>query len=1122
MDQLLEESLLKRKDGLHSQINTLINQLCDETKLKKSHSDQINRSKGSKVLVIANKIKVLVQEFEPSPNLLDSSLSRYIDSLSLGYSNARESDVVDDILESIAVVVYTLSKIRGFKYITNYFSSDVYMVPKLLLWMEDNTKTSDSQQFLILLWLSNLVLVPFQLQQISPDIPDRLFSMSLRALGQYSKGSKNQIMISILLSRLLTRSDSKVLLNDYFMNIIPPVWSLNLTNKVYPSSLKLGHMITINKILKRIDGSSNNDYYLVVRDILDHDFAIVQSDCQDQSDFTNMNVLYLIKLSQRWCLYELSCLQYLPVADNINQLFQRILFPLSSAGKLDTSLRYALAKTLSNICTHLSTTAVNYQDQIINYILNDLEISNLQMDSPNDSVFDPDLDIRPDYVSTSHYHTVLLFLGYLTLKKSLPTSYIPVVLSIIHKTLFFSQKLLTVTLGSQIRDSSCFVLWAISRSIPAREFPKIVDSFTSQTILYDLFQVAIFDTDLIIRRCGIAVLQEYIGRFGLYIFEFERKEIDLDGELMGGFIIEFIQLFDTPSVSTLAASYEIIPKLIYMGFNVNFFISILMNQINDPDVDFHIKKLSAISLNEIITNNIRKQYDLKNHKSDDLQLWEFSRITHDLCKSIKSEVPGALYSISAILFSQPEQNLENELDLIVRYVAEHFSFDIHTDSHEKGEEFTSFFTAILNAEYFNGEPQLESLYWDHLFEISRVSFNSDLVKQIQCLFEIATSCDQISDDLQDRIISLIKHNNLNLASSIGYLSDINSSFMQVIVNMIENKKGVQAETRAELIKSLSHHFKMNAINIEIIPRILNMLDDYTITIQGDVGSKIRSSVLDFIKDHLPTLQKHSNLITEVYSKVVRLSTEALDSLRMQAMAILIESNDFATVSPLSSNTELYFQNLFQFYTKNLLEDPTLRKSFWSGYVFCVGMANHSLINTSLNTLLKYLESTESSFKSIFFMEMLKLLGSPKEGLKSLPPRTLKRYTATLNTLLYLFESGTTFPTDFNYEALYIRCYNLHINTANSQRIGLVIKMFQYISCLNLDISMSAKKRLCWLACKHSLPGVRLMSGEALLEVVIEMDSCDPLSQSFIIDTEWDMPTKELVQKYKTLECVIMN
>ena len=86
------------------------------------------------------------------------------------------------------------------------------------------------------------------------------------------------------------------------------------------------------------------------------------------------------------------------------------------AGNLDYNLRYCIAKALSNIVDKLSNYAINYQQQLIEFILSNLDIT--------------------DDVSISKNHTILLTLGYLCLNKTMSKQYIGKLLNIVHATMF--------------------------------------------------------------------------------------------------------------------------------------------------------------------------------------------------------------------------------------------------------------------------------------------------------------------------------------------------------------------------------------------------------------------------------------------------------------------------------------------------------------------------------------------------------------------------------------------------------------------------------------------------------------------------------------------------------------
>ncbi|CAH2353342.1 hypothetical protein CLIB1423_10S02806 [[Candida] railenensis] len=1053
MDQFLEESLLKKNSFLHSQINERIELLVSDVgeelvSAQKVHLVRLNRIQAEVV-----RIQLLIQEFEPNPKLLDKYLSVYITKLSNLYLEIKNqaSSKTDFRIEDI---IYSLSKIRGFKNITNYFSSEVYLFPKLLK-LKESFELHDNEQFLILLWLSNLVLVPFELDKIQNGLSERLYDVALRSLGSNSNGSKIQVVSSILLSRLVTRADQGNLLDGYFYKTIKITWKSDSSG-----SDKLGHLITLNKIMKR--SSTFDKYFEIVEDILAADYDILAVK-DNKANFTNMNILYIIKLSDRLCSkYYLENMKYEMVANTINSLFRRVLLAPVLQNKFDVNLRYAFARALSNICYSLDKYAMNYQDQLVHFVLEEFDIPNLQMAK---MLFQHDLFISPDYISISKYHTLLLTMGHLSLRKCLPTRFIPTLLSIVHKTLFFSQRRLTVTVGTAIRDSSCFILWAICRSVQLETFAQILAKSTIDTILLDIINVCIFDQDLVIRRCGIAVLQEYIGRFGNSIFDLEEIEDK------GKFIINFIQLFDNHSIGSSSSSYSIVPRLVEMGFHPCLFIPTLISNICDAHNTFENKKLNAFTLVGLMSTSAGSVDEslpigLQQINPEKSSLHS---VTAELTSSVLYDETGPLYALSKLIQLQGENDLSFVSEL------KNYLESIHFDSSEKGEEFLSFMTSLRRLQSFPISEILEL----KINEVVKSSHSIGVTKQCQEYFSLAPQ----GFHGIDNVIALIKKNNLNSANSVGYFRYIPPAMVNELIEIVKDTNLIQVETRAAVQSSLSYYYKsQNNRDLVDLDSVLQSLDDYTTTTQGDVGSKLRSSTILLLVEN-SDLYEAQFIEDEVIPRIIRISCEPLTKLRLQSRHLLNKLQDSNEISEKLDVEEYYIFILKNYHT-------TIRKdykvSFWSGYVFSTGGAsNRSTINASVNALMKYFQDYPSEEAEILTI-LLNLLVPPAQGWKLASPRLTKRYSATLNLISILLESNSIQSREIDFlEKIFVRSYNLHINTGNMDRILQVISIFQNLGIQGTPVSSKATKRLSWLACRHPVPLVRLTAGESLYEIATD-------------------------------------
>lgn len=1069
-----EERLLLNNELLHSEISKLMETLLNGVSRLSVQPSLINSINSA-----LTKLPIIIQEFEPSPQLLDRHLTQYIERLSALYltvkEEANDKEEFKSIASGIADVVYAFAKIRGFKVITNYFSSDVYLVSKLLHYKE-RTDNSDNEHFLILLWLSTLVLVPFALRRVLSDFPERMYKLSLTNLTSYSNGSKNQIVSLILLSRLLTRPDQGLLL-DRYMHQVSESWATMLP------TTKLGHLITINKVMKR--SANFNQFFYIIEQILKIDFGILAAQ-SNKSDFTNLNVLYLIKLSDRLCGFYLKKNEqrhFEFVAKVVNSLFHDILAPLEN--KFDSNLRYAMGRALSNICHSLGGIAMNYQEQVITYVLEEFGIPNMDLEEYSSNII-----VSESMVSIAKYHTLLLTLGYLSLKKSLPHKFIPVVLSIVHKTLYFVQRKLTVTVGTQIRDSSCFIIWALFKNSTPFSFQYFSEK-AKIDILLDILNVCIFDSDLVIRRCGNAVLQEYIGRFGSKIFRGEPTKI-------GKFIIEFIQLFDSSSVSTLKQSYRLILRLSEMGFDRSLFIPQLMDKISEGDL-FEIKKLATKTLVMLMnTSNSTTMMPSDNEWTLDDILLELSIQILEGCDVGPLYATGKLVEGKELLMSQ--KSIVKSIK--INFQRSHFNF--HTDLTEKAEEFISFLVST------NKSTNASSLVFvkSHIFEILRLSHNDKIVHQLQMFF----SSIQLPDEWWEYFFMLLRNNNLNIAESIGYVYDLPDYALDILLELVCDKM-IQSETRALIQKSLSHYYSIKNIPNAASMSIVNLLDDYTTTVQGDVGSKVRRSTIELIECNLGCIS--DDLKLQVIPKLSRISAEPLSSLQIISFRVLLKLLGRPTkILELMYTTDRYYKSLIAFHRHKINEDCEL--AFWSGYVFSTSgaAASSSTINSSVTSLLEYLSELHPLEISNIVNILLRLLIPPSQangGMKSATSRDLKRYIAALDLLIILLESHIISTDLLDFEKIYIRCYNLHINTNNLNRINLVLKVFQYLAPV-LDRCL---QRVCFLACQHASPTVRQIGGEILFEIANDMGHDDLAYR--ILKIKWDEPVSELKREQLTIQ-----
>ncbi|RLV94096.1 Tubulin-folding cofactor D [Spathaspora sp. JA1] len=883
MDSSQEQQIIKKNEELQNDIKFQISELI--------------QYKSSPTTV--TKLVSLINQFEPNPKLLDPNLEQYIEALTTLYLSTTSVD----IKPSIGEIIYTLAKIRGFKQITLYFSSDLYVIGKLINFTK--TLTNEFEIFFCLIWLCNLVLVPFDLREIDEGLSGELYDIAEGILSKYNNGSKNQIIASILLSRLLTRSDCTGLLHKYLQDMDNKSWS--------NEDSKLGYYLTINKILKRtqLSVSQISSIYQVIT----HDLLVDSS-----SSSTPLNAIYSIKILSKLGIYFIKQQDYTTVTEIVNSLINDIMNKMIILEQFDTNIRFSMAKALGSLVKELSYHAENYQIQLIDYFVSQLEIPA----TPDTSIVE--LNLNYNELNIAKYHTILLTMGYICLNKSLPERYTTRFLNICHQCLFFKVKRLSIVLGKQIRDSSCFIIWAISR---------ISYNVNFNVILIDLIKSLIFDHDLIIKKCCIAVIQEIIGRYN--------RELILLPE-RGEFVISFMNIFNDLSLVEGTISYEVI-DLLLDKLDLSWLVPELVKVICQEDED-------------IPGEYLRKLID----QSDQYEV--IPRVKYDIEDIIDALVKHNRYHILYHLPKMP--NLDDVFT----------DFKYHEDKQDMVFGYLTYLT------HNTREPT--ELDWNNLFKIMKLE---KYIIEFQSLF---TSLVKIPFD------SITYHlpNSIVLARCLFNYAHFTPEQLDILIDVLKDNT-VNADIRSNLIRNLSDNLPPI-----LTDKLYDLFDDYTITIQGDVGSKIRLAMIQLVKKNM-SWYIDDNIVR---IKLIRLSGELMDKLRLASFQLLHE----LTNTPVPDLFENYWYELFNYYGENIEEDEA-KVEFWRGVVFTLGSftGNQQILNTAFDELLRYNPTTQD------LQYLLQLLTLPTTNNNS---RQLKCINVTLSLFLKLFQANFQFSTQFKFQS----------------------------------------------------------------------------------------------------------
>ena len=519
-----------------------------------------------------------LEPFQEWPQLLDPHLvdvlqplvSAFIEYLFNHKSKYRQnadkpvSSKIIPLPRAICKILYTLCKVRGQKVITQFLDNDPHNLEPMLDALEQWSQAEDprvgstctnqamvwEERFVMLLWLSHLMLAPFKLVSLAsqspginpdattslrvgfhkktPPIAKRLVNVADHYLGF---ASKEREAAAVLLSRLALRKDMRKI--ELQMTLVNCALLTLDGSHSKTAPLPTYALIGILSFLAKIIISAENE---VRKPLLAPIYKSVQHAMADDSPFhkelnsSAMARKLIIKIRRALIVAGIEIDAKNPRSpscvgeDALEEVIDEMLTALADK---DTSVRIAASKALSVIAVPLKFEMVA---QIVEPILEKLREDVVWTWSEQHEVQSigwPDLAAQginspPELpahweqslaqVNPVSWHGLVLTLSQLLFRGSMPKYLIDTVLKTLDLALHFEQQTsLGVSIGINVRDAACFGLWSLARRYKTADL-KADSDLTFQVLANELVVAATLDSAGNIRRGASAALQELIGR----------------------------------------------------------------------------------------------------------------------------------------------------------------------------------------------------------------------------------------------------------------------------------------------------------------------------------------------------------------------------------------------------------------------------------------------------------------------------------------------------------------------------------------------------------------------------------------------------------------------------------
>ncbi|KAK4142379.1 tubulin folding cofactor D C terminal-domain-containing protein [Dichotomopilus funicola] len=526
----------------------------------------------------ARLISSLLDPFQELPQLLDPHLPVWLSALGDAYleyyltSHLRQSTLPDPSADqigsgllmplprAICKLLYTFCKIRGEKVVVRFLSNEARYLEVLLAALEEAERTGGvsgnendngtswawEERYVVLLWLSHLMLAPFDLSSMSsqemlgedevvsvpglvwpanlPSITTRILPLAIECLA--SPGKERDASKALLVRISMRRDMQQLGVLDALVR-----WALGALGSESGGDGDAGagkqrtpyHYIGVLSYLAGIlassaDTSDMNRYLTKI-------FYVVHGIAASEEGGKGGSSMMASALARKTMIKVIRAITVLILRDPQDMEGMEIVettigFLLESLADNDTPVRFAASKALSIITLRLDE---GMASQVVEAVLESLNQNVLRVKASTDSSGVPKKDLS--MVDPLEWHGLMLTLSHLLYRRSPPAENLADIVQALLMGLSFERRSTSgSSTGANVRDAACFGVWALARryttsellAVPTTSFVTTgnPDSATSiqQIIATALVTTACLDPSGNIRRGSSAALQELIGR----------------------------------------------------------------------------------------------------------------------------------------------------------------------------------------------------------------------------------------------------------------------------------------------------------------------------------------------------------------------------------------------------------------------------------------------------------------------------------------------------------------------------------------------------------------------------------------------------------------------------------
>ncbi|KAF3003602.1 hypothetical protein E8E13_007103 [Curvularia kusanoi] len=1091
----------------------------------------------------------LIEPFQEDPQLLDTHLKNLLPPLVAAYlellqTTSREATKKGfvPLSHAICFIINLFCKVRGEKVVKGFLNNEPRYLEPVLREFEvgNNFQTAEgeplpqsivpwTERYVLLLWLSHLLLAPFPLASMSTlqsstetsaalgiELPAEVPGITLRVLQVcfqcLHSASKERTAAAKLLVTLCVRPD----MQDLGLLHLLVTWSLNFFSNATEDTSDIHRCIGVLSFMSGLVASATNEE---IGPFLAPAFEV----CQKILNEENLNFLKSSAVARKLVVKTmrnivLHCLQASldPIGlDPTTALEEVIESLLEAVGDGDTPVRYAASKALSIITLKLDT---EMAEEVIEALLGSL----------NENVYWQGTKRNIGGVNPLRWHGLTLTLSHLLYRKAIPTHQLPDVLNALLLSLGFEQRSPTGgSIGTNVRDAACFGIWALSRRYSTNDLLAVQTSSirasehrpemsVPQTLAIELVVVACLDPAGNIRRGSSAALQELIGRHPNTIHEGiplvqavdfhavglrQRAMCDVAlkaGELNPlywqalfegllawrgtGSLDSESRLFAAKSIGLLSKSQSA-SAVQQMTARVCDQLKLLRPR------EVEERQGLVASLAALVEGHgrIEDTSEGLNRSTELARLWALFKQQLKLedkaftSPAMRPEYTAASYCgfIAALaratnLLPREDWMSEIPLDEVTRIL------NLCLMRHEE--------TVLLAIADAIGQALA-------LIQVIKASLAESLVMEWLTRLESEASYSGLR--CSGHAIALGSAYGVSMSTSTNPTTELQQRILNTITFRCTPAVAIEARTIAlRALKTLlrtcqeitkdSRSPRANTVKDRVASALHIALNDYTVTERGDVGSLVRLEALNTVRTagEAKLFCGHSTVADDqIYADLLRLSLEKLDKVRVRAAVLIAEGSianhaDIVALSIDDVSSQAYFREALK--AMQLTDSPVIREAICQGLVSSAGMASESVVQNCRDAVLDFtmaLPLTNTTGNETFTLVdfALCLVDLLKKELEN--DRVLLPLLEGWSFLFDMHIAHRLVPTNFNFRNLLSYVQKSHFKSTHVQKLHLALDLYRGLGTIPATRADTLTKVTSMLL--HPFPKIRISAAETL-------------------------------------------